>query len=134
MDPQVLNFLNTERMSVLATQLADGSPHTAAMHFVYQDNALYFSTHFGNHKLQGLDSSHTGASVTIGFSETDWKTLQLDGQAEKLTDSTQAKSLSLAKYPESEKHMDAKTVFLKFTPTWWRYTDFKTSPPLIISS
>jgi len=133
MDPKVLDYLSQERMSVLATAFADGSPHTAAMHFVYKDKALYFSTHFGNRKLDGLNAGHTQASVCIGFSETDWTTLQMDGHIEK-PDPVSTKSLILSKYPESEKYMDPSTVFLKFTPRWYRYTDFKVTPPAIIES
>ena len=109
-------------MCVLATQLANGSPHTASMHFVHQDNTLYFSTHFGNRKLEGLDQGKSGASVTIGFSEQDWKTLQLEGTIEKIPP---AKDIILSKYPETAKHIDDKTIFLKFTALWWHFTDFK---------
>jgi len=120
-------------MCVLATTLADGSPHASAMHFVYDTDVLIFSTHFGNRKLSGLDIGHTAVSVAVGFSEQDWITLQLDGHIEKM-EASFAKKLILSKYPESEKHMDDKTIFLKFTPAWWRYTDFKTTPPTILSN
>jgi general stress protein 26 len=135
MNPKIINLLQTERVCVLSTLLSDGSPHNAAMHFAFQENplALYFSTHFGNRKLEGLNAGRFQASVCVGFSETDWTTLQMDGQIEK-ADPIFAKNLILSKYPESEKHMDDQTVFLKFTPAWWRYTDFKASPPLTISS
>lgn len=133
MDPKIVEYLEKERMCVLATVLANGTPHAAAMHFVYQNEALFFSTHFGNRKLEGLNAGRSQASVCVGFSETDWATLQMDGQIEK-TDPVFAKSLVLSKYPESEKHMDDQTVFLKFTPSWWRFMDYKVNPPLTLSS
>jgi len=127
MDQKIVDFLNKERMSVLAIALADNTPHTAAMHFVYKDGVIYFSTHASSKKVQGLTSSK--ASVTVGFNEQDWITLQMDGQLEK-TES--GKDLILAKYPENAKYMDESAVFLKFTPTWHRYTNFKATPPEII--
>ena len=75
-------FLNNERVAVLATMLADGTPHTSAMHFIYHDGALYFSTQPTSRKAKDL-SGITKASVTVGFSEKDWITIQLDGTLEK---------------------------------------------------
>ena len=40
-----------------------------------------------------------------------------------------------AKHPNSAKYKDdPATIFLAFIPQWWRYTDFNTEPPTIISS
>ena len=132
MNPAALDFLRRERMSLLCLLLEDGSPHAAAMHFDLQDDPLilYFSTHFGNRKLAGLQAGRTQASVVVGFSETDWITLQMDGHCEIITPagSAPAKNLLLAKYPEAAKHISESTVFLKFTPAWYRYTEFKSNP------
>ncbi len=129
MDQRVVDFLSKERMAVLAIVLPDGTPHTAAMHFVYKDGVVFFSTHADSKKVAGLVVAK--ASVTIGFSEQDWVTLQMNGTMEK---TEPVKDLILAKYPESSKYMDETIVFLKFTPTWWRYTDFTSHPPAIIEN
>lgn len=128
MDQKVVDFLNSERVAVLATMLADGTPHTSAMHFIYHDSALYFSTQPASRKAKDL-SGITKASVTVGFSEKDWITIQLDGTLEK---SEFSEELHVAKYPEDAKHIGGDAIFLKFTPIWWRYTDFKTNPPTFI--
>jgi hypothetical protein len=77
-------------------------------------------------------------AVVIGFSEEEWITLQLDGDVEMIEDPgdlKNAQDIHYVKHPSSEKWKDyPTTVFLKFTPTWWRYTDFNTKPPTIISS
>lgn len=135
MDRKVVDFLTSERMSVMAVDLPSGAPHASAMHFVFQDGVLYFCTHSGSRKLAGLAPGQTPGSVVVGFSEADWVTVQLDGQIQKIelpTEREAVKRLIVIKYPESSKYMDETAVFLKFTSTWWRYTDFKTTPPAII--
>lgn len=129
MDQKIIDFLHKERMAILAVSLPDGTPHTAAMHFVYQDGVIYFSTHNSSKKATGLTSSK--ASITVGFNEQDWITLQLDGQIEK---TTEGKDLINAKYPENAKYMDENSIFLKFTPIWWRYSDFKSQPPIFLTN
>ena len=137
MDQGVVDFLTNERMSVMAVDLPSGAPHASAMHFVFQDGILYFCTHSGSRKLAGLKSGSALGSVVIGFSEQNWVTVQLDGQIQKIDSPTEKeaiKRLIVAKYPESSKYMDETAVFLKFTPSWWRYTDFNTHPPTIFDS
>jgi len=129
MDQKIIDFLTKERMAALSICLSDGTPHTSAMHFVYNNGTIYFSTHNTSKKATGLTTSK--ASVTVGFSEQNWVTVQLDGTAEITTD---GKDLILGKYPESIKFMDANTIFLKFTPVWWRYSDFKSTPPIFLAS
>lgn len=123
MDQRIPNFLEYQKMSVLAIVLENGTPHTAAMHFVYHEGFIYFSTHKGSRKLQKVETERTKASLTVGFSEQEWITAQFEGEIEK-TD-IRAKEIMLSKYPDDIKHFDQDTVFLKFTPTWWRYSDFK---------
>ncbi len=128
MDQKVIDFLNNERVAVLATMLADGTPHTSAMHFIYNEGSLYFSTQPNSRKAENLNGI-TKASVTVGFSEKDWVTVQLDGTLEK---SDLAVELHLEKYPEDAKHIGGEAVVFKFTPNWWRYSDFKTNPPTFL--
>lgn len=129
MDQKIIDFLSKERMAALSICLPDGTPHASAMHFVYKEGVIYFSTHNNSKKVTGLTSSK--ASVTVGFSEQDWVTVQIDGNIEITPD---GKDLILEKYPESVKFMDANTIFLKFTPTWWRYSDYKSAPPVFLTS
>lgn len=120
MDQRIIDFLNSERVAVLAVVLADGIPHTSAMHFIYHDGALYFSTQPTSRKAKDLRGI-TKASVTVGFSEKDWITVQLDGTVEK---AEFAEKFHVAKYPEDAEHIGGKAIFIKFTPTWYRYSDF----------
>lgn len=120
MDQRAVDFLTKETMAVLAIVLPNGSVHTAAMHFVYRDGAVYFSTHDTSKKAQGLTTA--SASITVGFDEQTWITLQMDGKIEKTGDE---KDLILGKYPDMANRLTEHSVYLKFTPTWHRYSDFK---------
>lgn len=120
MDQKIIDFLTHERMAVLGIVLPDGSVHTAAMHFVDQEGTFYFSTHDASRKVQGLTKA--AASMTVGFSEETWVTMQMDGTIEKTDDQ---KTLILSKYPDMEKRLDEHSIYLKFIPTWYRYSDFK---------
>ena len=129
MDQKIVDFLNKETMAVLAICLPDGSVHSAAMHFVHKDGAIYFSTHANSWKVQGLTKA--AAAVTVGFDEQTWITFQADGTIEK---TTEGKDLILAKYPDMANRINDKTVFLKLTPTWHRYSNFKATPPEFIEN
>lgn len=130
MDQKVRDFLNRETMSVLAIELSDG-PHAAAMHFTPEADlsAIYFLTRKESKKVTA--SFPAKASLVVGFSETDWETLQMSGMVVKV-DMGEAKDKIVAKYPKDAEHIGDHSVFLKFTPTWWRYTDFNTHPKTVL--
>ncbi|MDO8488398.1 MAG: hypothetical protein Q7S31_03765 [bacterium] len=131
-DPKALNLLANEKVSVLVIELSDG-PHGAAMHFAYdpQGGDIYFSTHNSTKKVTAVFPAK--AALVVGFSETDWETLQMKGMLDKI-EGNPAKEKIIAKYPGDAKHFSDESVFLRFTPTWWRYTDFKTHPSTVMES
>ncbi len=141
MDQKIADFLAKEHISVLTTTLKDGSLHAAALHFshVNEPLELYFSTENTSRKCEGLLSGEVvNAAVVVGFSEQQWITVQLDGEICMVSDSNEIakiKEVHYQKHPGSKKfENEPETVFLKFTPKWWRYTDFNTKPPTIITS
>ena len=141
MDQKILDFLASHRVCSLTTLLSDDSPHAAAMHYSHKDEPLelYFSTENTSRKCQALlNGKTTRASVVVGFSEEEWITLQMDGEVQAILDKDQLEKIykiHYPKHPSSEKYKnDPATIFLKFTPSWWRYTDYNTKPPTIISS
>ena len=141
MDDKVLDFLKSNRVCCLATQLKDGSPHTAALHFSHTLDpfALYFSTQNSSRKYQALaEGKSVKGSVTVGFSEQEWITLQMDGEVSTVSDPEELKSAKAIHYPKHPKSQEFEnnpaTVFLMFTPTWWRYTDINTHPATYINS
>lgn len=136
----VISFLQSNRISVLTTLLPDGSPHGATLHYSHSTDPLelYFSTENTSRKCQNLmGGKFSKASVVIGFSEQEWKTLQMDGEIQAVLDKSELEKVHkvhYAKHPNSEQYKnDPATVFLKFTPKWWRYTDYNTTPETKLS-
>lgn len=141
LDSSVIDFINTNRIAVLAVLDKNGKPHAATVHFSAQPDSLeiYVATNRNSKKCEVmLAHDHVDASVTIGFSEESCVTLQLDGTAQIITDETEKSDfikLHYSKFPEHSKRADApETAFIKFTPTWWRFSDYNQKPPHIISS
>lgn len=130
MNDSILNYIKTQRVGVLAVEMLDGSPHAATVHFAHTEDPLifYFETYREYRKAEPLFGKETTrASFVIGSDESNMKTLQLDGIAEllKSDEKESAISLYLGKFPEkTEKSKDPKFVFFKFTPKWWRFTDW----------
>lgn len=141
MDPQRVSFLEKNRIAVFTALRKDGSPHSAALHYSYINEPFefYFSTDKGSRKCEALlDGKSVKASVIIGFSEEEWLTLQMDGDVIAIIDQDElarVQTIHYAKHPNSAKYKDDPgTIFLKFIPTWYRYTDFNTNPMTIVSS
>ena len=141
MDPKIIEFLDKHRVSCLTTLLKDGSPHGAALHYSHKSGPfeVFFSTDDVSVKCEALlEGGSTKASVVIGFSEEEWITLQMDGTIEIIRVAEEVKmaqEVHYAKHPHSAKFKDdPKTVFLKFTPRWWRLTDYNTDPYTIVGS
>ncbi|OGM29896.1 hypothetical protein A2630_03970 [Candidatus Woesebacteria bacterium RIFCSPHIGHO2_01_FULL_44_10] len=141
MDQKVLEFLRKERVCSLTTLLKDGTPHSAAMHFSHLGSplAFYFSADKAGSKCEDLlDGIPKKAAVVVGFSEEEWITLQMEGKIQVVSDPqavAEIKKIHYVKNPSSKEfESDPGTIFLEFTPTWWRYTDFNINPPTIVSS
>jgi general stress protein 26 len=131
MDPQILNYIKSQRVGVFAIEMLDGSPHAATVHFAHQENPLifYFETHREYRKAEALfGREKSRASFVIGSNEAEPKTFQMDGIAE-LVPADEVENYNtvyFGKFPEKKKKSDdPKFVYFKFTPNWWRYTDFK---------
>ncbi|MBP7927604.1 pyridoxamine 5'-phosphate oxidase family protein [Patescibacteria group bacterium] len=141
MNSQINDFINTHRVCALTTLLTDGSPHAAALHYSYSKDPFefYFSTENTSRKCQNLlNGQTTKAAIVIGLSEEEWITLQMDGGVTAVANPQELENIHkihYEKFPGSAKYKDdPATIFLKFTPTWWRYTNFNTKPETIISS
>lgn len=141
MDKRVLKLLQRHRISSLTTLLASGSPHSAAMHYAFSEDPLFFIilTEKGSRKLQGLNPGELSrACLVVGFSEEEWLTMQMEGEVEWVSDKKdldQGWKIYAEKYKGMDKYKnDPESVMLKFTPTWWRYSEVKPRPSVVISS
>ena len=139
--PEGLEFLNTQRVCVLAVELLDGSPHAATVHFAHtgEKPVLYFETNKEYRKAEPLQKqAETRGSVVVGTDETQMKTLQMDGVLRFITETERAQfdEVYLGNFPEkAAKTAAGMFILFSFTPTWWRFTDFKTpTGKLIIDS
>ena len=129
--PEILGYLETQRVGVLAIEMLDGSPHAATVHFAHSSEpfCFYFETDKNYRKSEPLFGRATSrASFVVGSDENNLKTLQLDGAAQ-LIDSEKENdhfaAVYFKKFPEKKKKLDdPKLVLFKFTPTWWRFTDW----------
>lgn len=84
--------------------------------------------------IKGKDNR---ASIVIGFSEKNKITLQMRGEIrliKGLEELEEAKKIHFDRHPFSKKYFSPETVFIEFTPKWWRYTDFNIHPELVIES
>lgn len=141
MNQNILTFLTDNRVGALTILRKDGSPHSAALHYSHSPEPLelYFSTENTSRKAEALlDGQNIHASFVVGLSEEEWITLQINGAAKIIQDKnelTRVHAIHYAKHPDSEQWKDdPATIFIKFTPTWWRYTNYNTDPPTFISS
>lgn len=127
MQPEILEYIKTQRICVLAVEMLDGAPHAATVHFSHTDNplTLYFETSRTTRKCEPLfGREKSRATVVIGSNEALMKTLQMDGTVS-LIQSEADRKLYLEKFPEKlQKTSDPTTAFFSFTPSWWRFTDW----------
>lgn len=128
-------FLLANTYCVLAVSDPEGKPHASMMHFAVGDvTHIYFATSPGSRKAAALEHGSMPASLVVGSGES-WKTLQMDGTLEKITDAvkiTEARGALYAKYPRDRYLEGPDTVFMCFTASWYRYADFTTEPPLVL--
>ncbi len=134
MNPIISNFLKDHRICVISVNLGDGNLHSATVHYSHTENPfkIFIQTTNDTLKASPFLNGKTGkGAMVIGFSEEEWMTLQLHGDIRIISDADEieeAAKIHYQKLPNAEKRRGPDTVFLEFTPTWWRYTDFNTKP------
>ena len=132
MKPEILEYLKTQRVGVLAVEMLDGSPHGATIHFAHTEDPLvfYFETSKTYRKSEPILSKESvRESFVVGTDPNDMKTLQLDGDVRLVSESEKEKfkEVYFGKFPEKlAKSYGVEQVYFTFTPTWWRFTDWTT--------
>ena len=132
MNSEIFDYVNTQRVSVIAVEMPDGSPHAATVHFACQTDPLMFifQTSPTYRKSEALlQKEDVRASLVIGLQEVEdgkEKTFQLDGIARLVTaDEGHLKDQYFAKFPEKlVKEAFSDDIFFVFIPSWWRFTDW----------
>lgn len=138
-DSTVLEFVASNKISVLTTLLENVQPHSAALQYTNSDELNFvFLTEKDSRKCQNLtDLKEHPASLVIGFNAEEMITLQLEGGVKILTGEELENGWNVyrSKYPGAvSRKTDEKFVLLGFSSSWWRYTDLIERPWKIISS
>lgn len=140
MNPKALELLKKERVCVFAVPMQDGAPHAATVHFSQQlDPVKIFIQTYPTVKAKAIQDKggKAKAAIVVGTDEKEFVTLQMHGDVRIVSDMQELEQIykiHYAKQPESEKYKSSTTIFLEFTPTWWRYTDFNTDPETVIEN
>ena len=127
MDNDILEYIKSLRVGVIAIEMLDGSPHAATVHYASTNEPIFiFETDRVYRKAEPLlMRKESRASMVVGSNEGDMKTLQLDGVATIIPEDSPFIETYFAKFPEKrEKYVAPKSLFFTFTPTWWRFTDW----------
>ncbi len=136
---EILDFLNTQKVCVLAVEMLDGSPHAATVHFAHSEDPLmfFFETYREYRKAEPiLHNKETRASLVVGTDEATVKTFQLDGIVRQLKpeEIEHYDAIYFGKFPKKkEKSKDPKFLTFVFIPTWWRFTDFSEGKKILTS-
>lgn len=142
MNQEILDYIKSQRVGVVAIEMPDGSPHAVTVHFANTENPLIFlfETYREYRKCEALFSREISrASMVIGSTESNMQTLQMDGEARLMTEQEKEElfqKVYLVKFPEKkEKAQEPKVVAFLFIPKWWRFTDWtKPQGKVILSS
>ncbi|HEY4502885.1 MAG TPA: pyridoxamine 5'-phosphate oxidase family protein [Candidatus Paceibacterota bacterium] len=131
MQKEIIDFINSQKICVLAVEMMDGAPHGATAHFAMSEDPLtfFFETYREYRKCEALFGREVSrATVVIGVDESISQTLQMDGEVclIKSEEKELYDKVYFEKFPKKlEKSKDPKFVFFSFTPKRWQYTDFK---------
>ena len=141
MAPEILEYIASQRVGVLAVEMMDGSPHGATVHFAHTEEPLMFlfETNRDYRKAEPLFGREVSrASLVIGADDNLKKTLQMDGNVRLIAPGEKElfEKVYLGKFPEKkEKFSGPKVVPFVFIPNWWRFTDWtKPEGKVIITS
>lgn len=129
-------FLRKHRISVLSIANSSNAPLAATLHYAWDEesNTFFFFTRTGTDKYQILRQGDAAGALVIGFSEEEFVTVQMRGEAGIHVDDS-GKEVYFQKYPNIRDYaQDPNAAFIVFRPTWYRYSDFKVEPVAILTS
>jgi hypothetical protein len=135
MDVRITNFLDRHKICVLSLSLPDGKVHAATCHYAQLDNPLQIAIVTEETSRKGIalkDGREATAAVTIGFSEEEWVELQMSGTVKMVKDGENYESGKEIFEGKFGGAMKPGHVILFFQPRWYRYTEFRRIPPVLI--
>ncbi|HEY4117877.1 MAG TPA: pyridoxamine 5'-phosphate oxidase family protein [Byssovorax sp.] len=131
MDRQgLIRFLQSQKLAVLGTVAADGSPQGAVVGIATSDaGEVVFDTLTSTRKARNLRERPRG-SITAWQGDV---TVQLEGVADEPAGDERARLLDVyfGPYPDGKDRLAWTGItHFRVRPTWARYTDFGATPPV----
>ena len=133
-EADLFSFLVKQRLGVLGTIGPTGAPQSALMGIAATDKLeIVFDTVKSSRKYPNL-IARPACSFVIGGWSTGEQTVQFEGEAEELRspELERYQETYFKVYPDGPSRMTWPGItYFVVRPTWIRYSDFDTSPPLI---
>lgn len=125
---RILDFLTKEHVSALTTVISGKTPHTAAMHFgfdVKNSEFVYFTKMTSRKCISLKIGKKFPASIAVGFDEKKMVEFQAEGKIEMIAKNKSESYIKVFANKFKGAELDEDHIVLVFTPTWWRYTEYK---------
>lgn len=137
MDERIDNFLERHRLAVLTVMMPDGSLHSSTCHFAHRGEPwqIYIVTEEKSRKCLPLqDNKIAKAAMVVGFSEEEWVELQMNGELRMYKTGFDYDTGKESFEDKFGGQMKSEKVVLIFTPTWYRYSEFKRNHPIVLET
>ena len=131
----LLGFMRLEPYAVQASVSASGKPQVATIGIVVSDRfEVFFDTLDTTRKAGNLRRNPAVAMALGSTAEAAQCTVQLEGTADEPQGEDLQRLLALYfdRFPDGrDRQRWPGIMYVRVTPTWLRYSDFSTDPPLV---
>ena len=131
----LLAFMRQERYAVQASVSASGTPQIAVVGVVVSDRfEVFFDTLDSTRKAANLRRNPAIAVALGPTAEATERTVQLEGTADEPRGDDLQRLLDLYfdRFPDvRDRQRWPGIMYFRVTPTWLRYSDFSTNPPIV---
>jgi len=132
----LLDFLRSHRLAVEASVSPTGASQAAVVGFAISDQfEIVFDTLASTRKAENLRRNPKIALVIGGATDGEERTAQYEGIADEPSGEELAhlKQVYYAVYPDGPSRLSwPGLIYIRVQPTWIRYSDYNTDPPLIV--
>ena len=133
---ELLSFMRAQRFAVQASCAPNGSAQAALVGIAVTDAfEIVFDTIQTTRKARNLRASPRAAFVLGGWTAGDERTVQFEGAADEPrgAELERIKQCYFAAWPDGRARESwAGLTYFRVRPTWIRFSDFYSSPPLVI--
>lgn len=131
----LLTFMRAHRHAVQASAAPGGGAQAAVVGIAVSDEfELVFDTLDSTRKARNLLGDSRVAFVIGGLLDGEEQTVQYEGIADRPTGTELERwqRLYLQTFPDGQERLSwPGLIYIRVTPTWLRYSDYRTEPPLI---